>query len=127
MAQSINLHPVKIRPTAVYGFGDSTIDSGWFKTEQSPGVASGERRQADNQPGAGFDRSLGIVFFLSAKPANQSGTNYAVSGARSVGSNQDDPKLFPNAIPTVKQIVNFLKAHHGAADPHAIYIVSAGN
>lgn len=141
MAQSINLHPVKIRPTAVYGFGDSTIDSGWFKTEQSPGVYTGDAAydallamalpanagKPTTNPGPVSIEVLASYFSLSAKPANQSGTNYAVSGARSVGSSQDDPKLFPNAIPTVKQIANFLKAHHGAADPHAIYIVSAGN
>lgn len=141
MAQGINLHPAKIRLTAVYGFGDSTIDSGWFKTEQSPDVYTGDATydallatalaanagKPTTNPGPMSIEVLAAYFSLSAKPANQSGTNYAVSGARSVGSNQDDPKLFPNAIPTAKQIANFLKAHNGVADPHAIYVVSAGN
>ena len=142
MAQGIIIpHPVKIRITAVYGFGDSTIDSGWFKTEISPGVYTGDAGydallamallegagKPTTNPGPVSIEVLAAFFRLTAKPANQSGTNYAVSGARTQGSNSDDPKLFPNAIPTVIQIANFLKAHHGAADPHAIYVVSSGN
>lgn len=87
MAQSINLHPVKIRPTAVYGFGDSTIDSGWFKTEQSPGVYTGDAAydallamalpanagKPTTNPGPVSIEVLASYFSLSAKPANQSG------------------------------------------------------
>ncbi len=129
------------RVTAVYGFGDSTIDSGWFMTEASPGVYTGDTTydpllamalpfgagKPTTNPGLISIEVLAAYFGLTAKPANQSGTNYAVSGARSKGANGDDPKLFPNAIPTASQIAGFLKAHHGIADPHAIYVVSAGN
>ena len=130
----------KYRATAVYGFGDSTIDSGWFKTAISPGVFTGDAAYdallATALPsGAGKPTSnpapmsievLAAYFGLGARPANQSGTNYAVSGARSRLANGDDPKLFPNAIPTATQIINFIKLHP-RADPHAIYVVSAGN
>lgn len=65
MAQSINLHPIKIRPTAVYGFGDSTIDSGWFKTEQSPGVYTGD---------AAYDALLAMALPANAgKPTTNPG------------------------------------------------------
>lgn len=142
MAQGIIFpHPTKFRATAVYGFGDSTIDSGWFKTAISPGVFTGDASydallamalphgagKPTTNPGPVSIEVLAAFFHLTAKPANQAGTNYAVSGAQSKESDSDDPKLFPNAIPTATQIANFLEAHHGAADPHAIYVVSSGN
>lgn len=132
--------PTHFRAAAVYGFGDSTIDSGWFKKEISPGVYTGDTTydallatalpsgagKPTTNPGLVSIEVLAAYLGLTAKPANQSGTNYAVSGARSKASNADDPKLFPKAIPTATQIATFLKAHHGVADPHAIYVVSAG-
>ena len=141
MAQ-VGLPPLapKFHATAVYGFGDSTIDSGWFKTAISPGVYTGDvaydallatalphqAGKPTTNPGLMSIEVLAAYFGLAARPANQSGTDYAVSGARSRLANGDDPKLFPNAIPTATQIVNFLKLHLHA-DPHAIYVVSAGN
>jgi len=132
--------PSYFQPTAVYGFGDSSIDSGWFKTEFSPGIYTGNTAydallamalpsgagKPTTNPGPVSIEVLAAYLGLTATPANQSGTNYAVSGARSKGGNDDDQKLFPKAIPTAIQISTFLKAHHGVADPRAIYVVSAG-
>ena len=128
-----------------YGFGDSTIDSGWWKAAL-PGNATGkpskdaliaasiEQGGTGAPVGAGYlmnSQLLASYFGLSAIPANQSGgTNYAISGAvdAAVPANGNIGNLNPNPnLPsTVGQITNYLSAVGGIANPNALYLISSG-
>jgi outer membrane lipase/esterase len=80
------------------GFGDSTIDSGYYRSLASPGggatfnsfwaaaVAAGAGKPTTS-PGAMSSEALAGLFGLSALPADQGGTNYATSGAKNVTIN----------------------------------------
>jgi outer membrane lipase/esterase len=70
-------------------------------------------------------------FGLTALPANQpGGTNYAVSGAvdAATPANGNIGNLNQNTtLPsTVQQMANYLAAHGGAANLHALYVISSG-
>jgi outer membrane lipase/esterase len=76
------------------GFGDSNIDSGFYRILPSPGagnptfnalwpaaVASGAGKPTTS-PGLMNSEALAAYFGLTALPANQGGSNYATSGAK---------------------------------------------
>jgi outer membrane lipase/esterase len=80
------------------GFGDSSIDSGYYRVLASPGssaiynsywaaaVAAGAGKPTTS-PGAMNSEALAGLFGLSGAPANQGGSNYATSGAKDVTIN----------------------------------------
>ncbi len=116
-----------------YAFGDSTIDTGWFRNFPQPpnpplhnlalaSLADGGR--IPNTPfGLGAAQVLAAHFGLLANPVNQpgGGTNYAAGGAQTNAN-------FINAFaPSVtSQISTYLTTHAGLADPNALYLFNAG-
>jgi phospholipase/lecithinase/hemolysin len=52
------------------------------------------------------------------------GTNYATGGARNHDVNTPSTGLFPNAVPTERQIANYLDQH--APDGQSLYLISSG-
>ena len=134
---------------ALYAFGDSTIDSGWWKgalSGQCDGVASPcatgsipkntAISSALANGGTGAPVGVGLMntqilasyFGVTANPANQpGGTNYAISGSLSAVTNGFG-NLNPNSnLPsTVGQITNYLGTHVNTADSNALYIISSG-
>ena len=99
-----------------FGFGDSTIDSGFYKALPAPGggatydglwpaaVAFGAGKPTTS-PGLMSSEALASYFGLTAIPSNQpGGTNYATSGARNNQTNLPGDGLFQNAVPIVNQI-----------------------
>ena len=122
--------------TKFFGFGDSTIDSGWYRYSSS-GFAGFDNRIAaaialgseikPGGPGLMNSEVLAGHFALTANPANApgGGTNYATSGARNDNINLPGGDLFPGAVPTVTQINNYL-ATYGRADRNALYLISSG-
>jgi outer membrane lipase/esterase len=120
------------------GFGDSTIDSGFYKALSSPGstatfnglwlngVANGAGAPTTS-PGLMNAQVLANYFGLSALPANQpGGTNFATSGAKDKTFNTAATGGFGAAIPTVVQIQNYLAATNGVANGNALYLISSG-
>lgn len=119
------------------GFGDSTIDFGYYRALPSPGggatfnsywaaaVATGGGKPTTS-PGAMSSEALAAFFGLSALPANQGGTNYATSGAKNVTFNNAQTGGFGAAIPTVTQIENYLGANGGRANANGLYLISSG-
>ena len=125
------------------GFGDSTIDSGWYRNNIVNGqpfaggganfnalfpdaVKEGAGR-ATSSPGLMSSELLAGFFGTTAIPSNQpGGTNYATSGARNKEDNKGVPDLFTEAVPTVTQINNYLNANGGVANPNALYLISSG-
>ena len=115
-------------------FGDSTVDTGWFRYKPLPPIGNPLRpfaaasladggRIPDTPYGVGAAQVLAAYYGLSANPADNGsgGTNYAASGA------QDNAAFInPNAPSTVSQMTSYLLAHGGLADPNALYLVSSG-
>jgi outer membrane lipase/esterase len=119
-------------------FGDSSVDSGYYRALASPGanatynaywataVASGAGSPTSS-PGLMYPQVLASYFGLTANPSNQrGGTNYATSGAKNVDVNSSINGGFKAAIPTVTQIANYLAANGNRADANALYLVSSG-
>jgi outer membrane lipase/esterase len=126
------------------GFGDSTIDSGWYRNNIKNGVPTAGggtdfenafptavkegAGRATSSPGLMSSELLAAYFGTTARPANDplGGTNYATSGARNNESNGDGSGLFKEAIPTVDQINHYLAQTGGVANPNALYLISSG-
>jgi outer membrane lipase/esterase len=115
------------------GFGDSTIDSGWFLTHQiSTNAAVESLYQASAAVGGGIPTTpggpmnsqvLAGLFGLTAIPYGEpGGSNVAASGATNV-SYPNDSTLAPT---TVSQIQGYLALSNGAANPNALYVISSG-
>ena len=137
---------------ALYVFGDSTVDSGWWSGALASPAQCGtvttpcntgstnKNNLISNAIAAGgtgapvgvglmntqiLASDLGIGTFL---PANQtSGTNYAISGALSnVTAGYGNLNSNANLPSTVQQISNYLGPAFSVADPNALYLISSG-
>ncbi len=119
-------------------FGDSSVDSGFFKALPNPGggtafntawpaaVAAGAGVPTTS-PGLMNSQVLAGYFGLTANPANQpGGTNFATSGAKDLAVNTATNGGFLQAIPTATQINNYLAANGGRANSSGLYLISSG-
>src|ERR1700759_3671937 len=131
------------------GFGDSTLDTGWYTGATSgphaTGVASVDASIAASLanggnahptgPGLGNAQILGGYFGLAVNSASMpGGTNYAVGNsvdnlvppgfvpATATGNQYPNPML-PG---TATQIKNYLASVNGHANPNAIYLLASG-
>jgi outer membrane lipase/esterase len=117
----------------VFVFGDSTVDTGWFRYKPLPtnptlnslaaaSLADGGRIP-DTPFGIGAAQVLAAHYGLTANPADQpgGGTNYAAGGAQNNAN-----FVNPNAPSTVSQITTYLTTHAGVADPNAQFLFSSG-
>jgi outer membrane lipase/esterase len=131
------------------GFGDSTMDSGYFRYGSTGGlfvlgpssahsvnlgIASAVDAGASGAfvgPGVVSTRLLAARFGLTALPVTLpggAGTNYANGSAQTVPTTLDDGyhNGFFNNVPTVAQIANYLAGVGNRANPHALYMISTG-
>ena len=116
-------------------FGDSNVDSGWYKYTSS-GNALLNAQIATNpvagapttNPGPMNSSLLASYFGLTANPANApgGGTNYATSGAKDVTVNNAQTGGFTGAISTVTQMADYLAATGGRANTNALYLINSG-
>ncbi len=107
----------------VWIFGDSNVDTGWFKVIPFSGNSKFDFDLAmsstygigepTNNPGPMSVEVLAKALGTTALPANQGGTNFATSGAKNVNVNTSMNGGFPNAVPTATQISNFLAPGSG--------------
>lgn len=115
------------------GFGDSTLDSGWYfthpyNTDATVQALYDAARAAGGgvptTPGSAMNSQvLAALFGLTAIPVGEpGGTNYAAGGATNVAYNNYST-LAPS---TVSQIQSYLAAANGAANPNALYMISSG-
>src|SRR5579871_6564814 len=131
------------------GFGDSTVDTGWFtgatSGPHSTGVASVDASIAASLasggnahptgPGLGNAQILGGYFGLTVNSASMpGGTNYAIGNSvdylvppgfvpGTATGNQYPNPLLPG---TATQINNYLASVNGHANPNAIYLLASG-
>jgi outer membrane lipase/esterase len=119
------------------GFGDSTIDSGAYRSLASPradatfnalwlGAVAAGAGKPTSSPGLMSSEALAAAFGLSAIPSDQGGTNYATSGSKNLTVNNMATGGFGAAVPTVNQIANYLAANGGRANSNALYLISSG-
>ncbi len=113
------------------GFGDSTLDSGYFRYNSTgipayDALIAGAIAAGANGGFAGNgvmgSTILAGQFGLSAAPVGDGGANYANGAAYTVASGP-----LPNSVPAVQEIKNYLSAVNGIANPQALYVVSSGN
>lgn len=113
------------------GFGDSTIDSGWYRNTTT-GDPDRDKRIAAAVAAGGHGAPVGVglmssevlagYFGLTALPANQAGgTNFATGGAQN-----SKPVPGSTAVPTVTQIANYLALAGGHANSNALYLIGSG-
>jgi phospholipase/lecithinase/hemolysin len=134
--------------TEFFAFGDSTLDSGWWKGalqgqcgSAGAGCTTGNAAK-DGRIGAAITNGgtgapvgvgqmsteyLAAMYGLTAKPENQpGGTNYAISGSMTavyngIGNLNDNTQL-PS---TVQQIASYLNKP-GPASSTALYVIGTG-
>jgi phospholipase/lecithinase/hemolysin len=140
----VTLVPIAHRAVAqpfsqVIVFGDSNVDSGYYKQLSAPGggttydslwpsAVSHGAGVPTTSPGLMSSQFLAAYFNLTANPANTAGgTNYATSGAKNETSNNASNGGFTAAIPTGTQIRNYVSAHGGMADSQALYLIWSGD
>ena len=120
---------------AVWGFGDSNLDNGWFTVAPYSGEIAfdtylqkaslyGIGKQTNN-PGPMSIEVLASLLGVTAAPAfKPGGTNFATSGAKNVNTNTTANGGFPNAVPTVTQMKNFAGSRTiGAND---VFLIDSG-
>lgn len=131
--------PATAQPfTQALVFGDSTVDSGFYRALPNPGgganfnalwpaaVAAGAGVPTTS-PGLMNSQVLAARFGLTANPANQpGGTNFATSGAKNVLVNNNVTGGFQAAIPTATQIANYLAGSGGRANSNGLYLIHSG-
>jgi len=128
------------------GFGDSTMDSGYFRyhsTGGSPLLAPGVTvdpliAATVAAGGSGAFLGPGIVdtiqiaerFGLTANPVTMpgGGTNYANGSAQTYSTTQENGFAHGlyNNVPVTDQIANYLTDVNGRANPNALYMISVG-
>jgi outer membrane lipase/esterase len=110
-------------------FGDSTLDSGYFRYNASGNaafdaqVAAAVANGANGGfagPGVMYSTMLAGMFGLSAAPIGGGGTNYAVGASYTTMAR-------PGLVSATQQITNYLASTGGIANPNALYVVQTGN
>jgi outer membrane lipase/esterase len=113
--------PAAAQFSAVYVFGDSLSDSGFFKPVVPPGAGL-----FTTNPGPVWPTVFAGRFGLTANPSNTpGGTDFAQGGARVTGL-PGIPPVAPTAtaVPIATQVQTFIA--QGPLDPNAIYSVFGG-
>lgn len=114
-------------------FGDSTLDTGYFRYHPSGNAAFDTALPLAIQQGAtgGFAGNgvmnttiLANKFGLNIAPSSNGGTNYANGGATTIVNNAPD---YPNNITTIQQIENYLTSVNHVANPRAFYLIKTGD
>jgi phospholipase/lecithinase/hemolysin len=140
LAANISVLALAAQPAAarVWVFGDSNVDSGWYKVSPFSGSQKFDFDLAmaftfdigkpTNNPGPMSVEVLAFLLRTTAHPANQGGTNYATSGAKNVNVNTPLNGDFPHAVPTATQISNFLSDdhHQRSAVNRDLFLIDSG-
>ena len=121
-------------------FGDSTVDTGWYRKPPYSGEpnydfyikqsAAGVGRPTSS-PGEMSVQVLAHAISLATGPENQGSTDYATGGARDYLTNTATSGGFPHAVPTRLQLVNYIHAHDRTPvqriqSTRNLYVVSSG-
>jgi outer membrane lipase/esterase len=101
-------------------FGDSTVDTGFYRKAPYSGEpnydfyikqSAAAVGRPTSSPGPMSVEVLATAIGVTAKPANQPGTDYATGGARDAQTNTATSSGFPNAVPTRTQLTEYMRLH----------------
>ena len=117
-------------------FGDSTLDTGYFRYSTTGNSTSDAQLvNAINQGATGGWAGNGVMnsiilaekFGLTAAPVDApgGGTNYANGGATTIFNPAGG--AFPDNVCTLQEIENYLGAVNGVANPKALYLIKTGD
>jgi outer membrane lipase/esterase len=117
-------------------FGDSTLDTGYFRyTTSGSQAADTAMVNAVNQGATGGWAGNGVMnttilaekFGLTAAPVDApgGGTNYANGGATTIYNPAG--AAYPDNICTIQEIENYLTSVHGVANSNALYLIKTGD
>ncbi|MYL83530.1 autotransporter domain-containing protein [Desulfovibrio aerotolerans] len=123
------------------GFGDSTLDSGYFRYTTTGNaavdaalVAAVAHGAAGGFAGPGIMTSTLLAgrFGLGVEPSSLGGTNFANGSAYTAPLTASTttaaiPGSLPGNVATTQQIANYLATTGGAANANALYVVNSGN
>jgi outer membrane lipase/esterase len=121
-------------------FGDSTVDTGWYRKAPYSGESNYDFYIKQSAAGVGRPTSspgpmsvevLAHASGTAARPENQGGTNYATGGARDLLTNTPASGGFPNAVPTRKQLIEYMIRHERfigqkISAARNLYVISSG-
>jgi outer membrane lipase/esterase len=118
-----------------FAFGDSTLDTGYFRyhttgsTAADQGIANAVAQGATGgYAGNGVMNTVTLAekFGLTIAPidAPGGGTNYANGGATTIPNPEPD---YPDNITTIQQIKTYLHSVNGVANPNALYLIKTGD
>jgi phospholipase/lecithinase/hemolysin len=121
----LSLHAATTSPyDAIYVFGDSYCDVGnIYLATGGATPASPPYYQGRFSNGPIWVEHVASAWGLPMTPSLAGGTDYAVGGAE-VTTSVSTPQGTIPSIP--EEVVEYLQAHGGHADPHAIYILEGG-
>ena len=114
-------------------FGDSTLDTGYFRYTNSGNKQFNHDMAVAVQSGAtGGWAGNGVMnttilaekFGLTDAPSDAGGGNYANGGATTMNNNGI---MVPNNVYTVREIDNYLQSTQGVANPNALYLIKTGD
>lgn len=123
------------------GFGDSTLDSGYFRYASSGNtfldgmllnaIAAGAQGGFAG-PGVMTSTMLAGRFGLDAEPVSAGGSNYANGATYTAPLRPSESDAYasgslPGNVDTVQQIADYLASVGGVANPHALYVINTGN
>jgi outer membrane lipase/esterase len=133
--------PAMARPfNQLWVFGDSTVDSGWYRKAPYSGEpnydfyikqSAAAVGRPTSSPGPMSVEVLASAIGTAAKPENQGGTDYATGGARDFLTNTAISGGFLNAVPTRKQLVDYMSRHQRFIGQKILatrnlYVISSG-
>jgi len=129
------------KPNQLVGFGDSTLDTGFFRYT-STGIASVNAQLASAMalgaqggfagPGVMTTTMLAGRLGLNAQPSTAGGTVHANGATYTMplpatsGGGLASGSL-PGNVATIRQIADYLASRGGMANPHGLYVVNSGN
>jgi outer membrane lipase/esterase len=118
-------------------FGDSTLDTGYFRYHSAGNLPSDKQFDANmvnavylgatgGWAGNGVMNTtiLAEKFGLTDAPSDHGGGNYANGGATTMNNNG---AMVSNNVYTIQQIENYLQSVHGVANPNALYLIKTGD
>jgi phospholipase/lecithinase/hemolysin len=120
----LGLHASTASPyDAIYVFGDSYCDVGNISIATGGAIPGPFYYNGRFSNGPIWVEHVASAWGLPMKPSLAGGTDYAVGGAE-VTTSVSNPL---GTIPSVpQQVLEYLQAHGGRADPHALYILEGG-
>jgi phospholipase/lecithinase/hemolysin len=123
----LSLHASTASPyDAIYVFGDSYCDVGNISLATGGAIPGPLYYNGRFSNGPIWVEHVASAWGLPMLPSLKGGTDYAVGGAEVTTSVSNPLGTIPSVPEQVLEYLQYLQAHGGRADPHALYILEGG-